>query len=77
MGSLKSIEETLATFQKKMWSSDKPIVVCLDFFEELLLVQVRLQTVLRDSRKIISSVDDQRESIKYHMNSLSGLVTAI
>ena len=77
MGSLKSIEETLATFQKKMWSSDKPIVVCLDFIEQLLLEQVRLQTVMRESRKIISSLDDQSESIKYLMNSLSGLVPAI
>jgi hypothetical protein len=78
---LKSIEEFLATFQKKMWSSDKPIVMCLDLIEQLLLEQVRMQTVMRESHKIISSLSDVGKypdvKLDYLMNGLSGLEPAI
>ena len=78
---MRSIEEVLAAFQKKMWSSDKPIVLCLDFIEQLLLEQMRIQTVMRESHKIISSLSDkekqQEERLNYLMNGLSGLVPAI
>lgn len=79
--SLRSIEEALAAFQNKMWSSDKPIVMCLDFIEQLLLEQMRIQTVMRESHKVISSLSgeesQQDERLDYLMSSLSGLVPAV
>ncbi len=59
-----------------MWSSSKPIVVCLQFIEQLLLEQMRAQTVMRESHKIISSIKDgdmpQEKELEYLMSSLSG-----
>ena len=73
MASLKSIEDALAVFQKKMWSSDKPIVLCLDFIEQLLLEQMRMQTVMRESHKIISSTKNVQEAqAKGHLEYLLG-----
>lgn len=82
MASLRSIEEVLIAFQKKMWSSNKPIVLCLDFIEQLLLEQMRMQTVMRESHKVISSIknieDDQaKRDLEYLKGGLSGRENAI
>lgn len=78
---MKSIEQTLSAFQKKMWSSGKPILVCLSFIEQILLEQLRMQTVMRESRKVISSIKNGEpqndQDLEYLMDSLSGLEPAI
>lgn len=79
--SLKSIDEALSTFQKKMWSSNKPIEVCLEFIEALLLEQMRIHTVMRESKKTISSLisgeAQDKNRLEYLMKDLSGSSPAV
>lgn len=78
---MRSIEEALNTFQKKMWSSTKPIDFCLVFIEDLLREQMRIQTVMRESKNTINSMlegeEQQEDRLNYLLSGLSGQTPAV
>lgn len=57
----KTVDETLSSFQKNMWSDDRPLIYCLQYIEELLREQIRCRTVMLESRKVLESLDDSAD----------------